>query len=73
MEEFYINDDSIKLLAKLDKPANTPCPLVILIPGLHGDMEEQRFATSAKILNDNQYAYLRVEFFNYQGTHQEKA
>ena len=74
MEEFYINDDSIKLHVKLDKPTNTPCPLVILIPGLHGDMEEQLLTTTVETLNNKQYAVLRVELYGHgksQGTYKE--
>ena len=41
MKEFYIEDDRIRLHAKLELPEGKErCPLVILVHGFTGDMEE---------------------------------
>ena len=66
-KEFYINDDGIRLHAKLDFPAETKdtYPLVIVIHGFTGHMEEPHIIAVAKALNDIGYATLRAEMYGH--------
>ena len=59
----YIMDDGIRLNAKLDMPETKTdkCPLVIVIHGFTGHMEERHIIAVAKTLNEIGYATLRVE------------
>ena len=65
--EFYINDDGIRLHAKLDFPDNVQdsCPLVIVIHGFTGHMEETHIVAVAKALNDIGFATLRAEMYGH--------
>ena len=66
MKEFYINDDGIKLHAKLDMPKDADkCPLAIVVHGYTGDMEERHIEAVAKAVNDAGYASLRVEMYGH--------
>lgn len=69
MKEFYINDDGIKLHAKLDMPdgyeKGAKCPLVIVIHGLTGHMEEKHIIAIAKTMNDMGFATLRAEMYGH--------
>ena len=66
MEEFYINADGIKLHAKLDKPKGvSTCPLLILLHGLTGHMEERHIVAVAHAANEVGYAVLRVELYGH--------
>ena len=65
MLEFYIQDDGIRLHAKLDMPENMPaeggkCPLVILIHGFTGQMESaiSRFYAGMKPAKAAKYALI---------------
>ena len=51
-EEFYLNDDGIRLHAKLDRPdAPEKCPLCIVIHGLTGNMEERQNVAVSRAMN----------------------
>lgn len=75
MKEFYIDDDGIKLHAKLDMPDGITdveaekglkkCPLCIVIHGLTGHMEETHIAAVAKLMNELGIAALRVEMYGH--------
>ena len=57
----YIMDDGIRLNAKLDMPENhgEKCPLVIVIHGFTGHMEERHIVAVSQTLNSIGYATLR--------------
>ncbi|MBE6019942.1 MAG: alpha/beta fold hydrolase [Clostridiales bacterium] len=69
MKEFYIEDDGIKLHAKLDMPAGykegEKCPLAIVIHGLTGHMEETHIIAVAETFNSLGIASLRVEMYGH--------
>ena len=63
----YITDDGIRLNAKLDMPENCgdKCPLVIVIHGFTGHMEERHIVGVAKTLNEAGFATLRVDMYGH--------
>lgn len=65
--EFYINDDGIRLHAKLDFPREEKekYPLVIIIHGFTGHMEERHLVETAKAINEVGYATLRAEMYGH--------
>lgn len=65
--EFYINDDGIRLHAKLDFPKEEKekYPLVIIIHGFTGHMEERHLVETAKAINEVGYATLRAEMYGH--------
>ena len=67
--EFYIDHDGIPLHAKLDFPdLSSPSgryPLVIVIHGFTGHMEETHIRAVAHALNENGFASLRVEMYGH--------
>lgn len=69
MKEFYIDDDGIKLHAKLDMPEGytdgEKCPLAIVIHGLTGHMEERHIEAVAKTFTELGIAALRVEMYGH--------
>ena len=75
MKEFYIEDDGIRLHAKLDLPAGITeedaesgkgrCPLAIIIHGLTGHMEETHIRAVASLMNEMGIASLRVEMYGH--------
>ena len=66
MKEFYIDNDGIKLHAKLDMPpGKEKCPLVIIVHGYTGDMEEAHITGVAKAANEAGFATLRVEMYGH--------
>ncbi|MBR2540966.1 MAG: alpha/beta fold hydrolase [Mogibacterium sp.] len=69
MKEFYIQDDGIRLHSKLDMPAEyhegDKCPLVIVIHGLTGHMEERHITAIAALMNEMGFATLRVEMYGH--------
>ena len=69
MDEFYINDDGIKLHAKLEKPEGKDrCPLVIVVHGYTGDMEEAHIIGAADAVLEAGFAALRVEMYGHGGS-----
>lgn len=69
MKEFYINDDGIRLHAKLDMPIGyeegAKCPLVIVIHGLTGHMEERHITAISQLMNEMGFATLRAEMYGH--------
>ena len=69
MREFYIDDDGIKLHAKLDMPEGysegDKCPLALVIHGLTGHMEERHIIAVAETFNSLGVASLRVEMYGH--------
>ena len=66
MKEFTINDDGIRLHAKLDMPEKEGrCPLMILIHGFTGHMEERHIVAVQKAANEAGAAVLRVEMYGH--------
>ena len=63
----YIMDDGIKLNAKLDMPGghSEKCPLVIVIHGFTGHMEERHITAVSKTLNEIGFATLRVDMYGH--------
>lgn len=65
MREFFIENDGIRLHAKLDMPAGwqegAKCPLLILIHGFTGHMEERHIVAVAGEANAAGFAVLRAE------------
>ena len=68
MKEYYITDDGIRLHAKLDMPKDErikKCPLVIVVHGYTGDMEEEHIVKTAEAINEAGFAALRVEMYGH--------
>lgn len=74
MKEFYIDDDGIKLHCKLDMPRDwdegaekkgRKCPLVIVIHGFTGHMEERHIKAVSGLMNDMGFASLRAEMYGH--------
>ncbi len=66
MKEFYINDDGIRLHAKLDMPEGVEkCPLCIVIHGFTGHMEERHIIAVSEAMNECGIATLRVEMYGH--------
>ncbi len=70
MTEFYIPDDGIRIHAKLDKPAavGEQCPLVILVHGYTGHMEERHIVAVSEAIVEAGMACLRVEMYGHGGS-----
>lgn len=68
--EFYINDDGIKLHAKLDFPTEEKekYPLVIVIHGFTGHMEEEHIVGVSRAMNEIGFATLRAEMYGHGGS-----
>lgn len=66
-QEFYINDDGIRLHVKLDFPKEekTKYPLVIVIHGFTGHMEERHIVAAAEAMREMGYATLRAEMYGH--------
>ena len=63
----YITDDGIRLNAKIDMPQKTDgkCPLVIIIHGFTGHMEERHILAVSNTLNEIGCATLRVDMYGH--------
>ena len=63
----FIMDDGIRLNAKLDMPREhgEKCPLVIVIHGFTGHMEERHIVAVAQALNEIGFATLRVDMYGH--------
>lgn len=66
-KEFYINCDGVRLHSKLEFPQEEKknYPLVIVVHGLTGHMEEPHIAGLSQALNENGFATLRVELYGH--------
>ena len=69
----YLMDDGIKLNAKLDMPtpAEGKHPLVIIIHGFTGHMEERHLLAVSQALNELGCATLRVDMYGHGGSEGE--
>ena len=69
MREFFIENDGIRLHAKLDMPKGwqngEKCPLLILIHGFTGHMEERHIVAAAETANAVGFAVLRAEMYGH--------
>ncbi len=65
--QLYIIDDGIRLNAKLDMPERHggKCPLVIVIHGFTGHMEERHITAVSEMLNSIGFATLRVDMYGH--------
>lgn len=63
----FIIDDGIRLNARLEMPekAAEKCPLVIIIHGFTGHMEERHLVGVSGMLNENGFATLRVDMYGH--------
>ena len=65
----YIQDDGIRLNAKLDMPPGWQpgqrCPLVVVIHGFTGHIEETHITAVSKGINDVGFATLRVDMYGH--------
>lgn len=66
-KRMYLTEDGIRLNAKLDMPEGHggKCPLVIVIHGFTGHMEERHIIAVAKALNEAGCATLRVDMYGH--------
>lgn len=71
-KEFYLNDDGIRLHAKLDIPedidpdkGDKTCPLAIIIHGFTGHMEERHILEACHAMHDRQVATLRLDMYGH--------
>lgn len=66
-KEFYIDKDGLKLHAKLDFPDGNEkrMPLVVVVHGLTGHMEENQIIGVAKAVTEIGYASLRIELYGH--------
>ena len=67
----FIMDDGVRLNIKLDMPeetANGKCPIVIVIHGFTGHMEERHIVAVAGALNEASCATLRVDMYGHGGS-----
>lgn len=66
-KEFYIKHDGMNLHAKLDFPLKKQekYPLVIVVHGLTGHMEEPHIQAISRALNENNYATLRIDMYGH--------
>ena len=66
MKEFYIDDDGIKIHAKLEMPQDVKkYPLAIVVHGYTGDMEEEHIIAVADAIRQTGCATLRVEMYGH--------
>jgi len=62
----FIIDDGIRLNARLDRPAGAEkCPLVIVIHGFTGHIEERHIVATTQMLNGIGFATLRVDMYGH--------
>ena len=61
----YITDDGMRLNIKIDKPECEKCPLVIVIHGFTGHMEEDHIRAVSGVLNEIGFATLRVDMYGH--------
>ena len=66
----YINNDGIPLHLELEMPAQSgeKCPLVIVIHGFTGHMEEAHIRAVSRAMNEIGFATLRAEMYGHGGS-----
>ena len=66
----FLTDDGIRLNARLDMPrgGTEKCPLVILIHGFTGNMEERHITALAETFNELGCAVLRLDMYGHGGS-----
>lgn len=70
-EEFFVSCGGVRLHCRLDLPDDSPrsahvkIPMVLVIPGLTGHMEEPHITAIADALVQHGYASLRVELYGH--------
>ena len=62
--QFYIQDDGLRLNAKLDRPEGSRS-LVIVIHGFTGHIEERHIIAVSRALNDIGFATLRADMYGH--------
>lgn len=66
MQEFYIDSDGVRIHSKLQMPeGKKKCPLVIVVHGFTGHMEEDHIRAVADCANRAGFASLRVEMYGH--------
>lgn len=66
MKDFYIDDNGIRLHCRLDQPKNSiRCPLLIIIHGLRGHMEEEHLSALAQAAEGIGFAVLRADMYGH--------
>lgn len=65
--KMFITDDGIKLHIEIEKPENAPgkMPMVIVIHGFTGHMDEAHLMAAAKTFRDLGYATLRIDMYGH--------
>ena len=66
--EFFIPDDGIQIHLKLNFPQNPSgekMPLMILVHGFTGDMEETHIRAVQRTANEEGFAVLRAEMYGH--------
>ena len=64
----YIQDDGMRLHIKIDRPEGEKCPLVVVIHGFTGHMEEEHITAVSGMLNEIGFATLRAEMYGHGGS-----
>ncbi|MBQ2657611.1 MAG: hypothetical protein IJF87_03450 [Erysipelotrichaceae bacterium] len=73
MKEFYIDSDGIRLHTKLEVPdTDNKCPLLIVVHGFTGNMEEEHIVAAAKTALEIGFAALRVEMYGHVHSERDK-
>ncbi|MBR2257871.1 MAG: alpha/beta fold hydrolase [Blautia sp.] len=69
-KEFYLVEDGLRIHSKLDFPEETAdkYPLVIIIHGYTGHMEEAHITAVARAATESGFAALRVELYGHGGS-----
>ncbi len=66
MKDFYIDDNGTRLHCRLELPKDsTRCPLLIIIHGLTGHMEEEHLSALARAAADSGFAALRADMYGH--------
>ncbi len=63
----YIKEDGLRLNASIDMPVNAgaKCPMVIVIHGFTGHMEERHILAVSRMMNEIGFATLRVDMYGH--------
>lgn len=63
----YITEDGLRLNAQIDMPAGAgeKCPMVVVIHGFTGHMEEEHILAVSRAMNDLGFATLRADMYGH--------